>query len=413
MTSGDGRLPKKVRGHILSLIFLLENLGFIVHPGKAITTPTQEIEFSGYRDTHPLTGAPPPGSENQETEGGSQQIGKSKATLFCSGYLEGAREDECSVTSCSTSTPFLQTFPERHSNSVREGQPMLQCSLPTFRGRADLNWWTHYLPRWSGKSLLLRKPDVAIESDASLTGWGATSQGLRTGGPLSPSERSWHIKCLEILAATLAVKTFLKHQTSKHVLLHLDNMTAVAYINNMGGTVSPQANTPVRDLWMWCLEKNVLLLVQHLPSKLNMIADLESRMMRDRSYWMLNPRIFQKIQVTIGWSYGGRPICILANESTALTLLLETRPSGRGNRCIPPGLDKSKELCQSPLESNRKGSGQGETTGSKSDTNSSCMDISIMVSLLLNLLQDFLRKIQPQQDMVWEVRTGSLPEILP
>ena len=31
----------KARDHILSLGFLLENIRFIVHPGKVITTPTQ------------------------------------------------------------------------------------------------------------------------------------------------------------------------------------------------------------------------------------------------------------------------------------------------------------------------------------------------------------------------------------
>ena len=125
--------------------------------------------------------------------------------------------------------------------------------------------------------------------------------------------------------------------------------------------MSPQATTLIRDLWIWCLEKNILLSVQHLPGKLNVIANLESKMMRDQSDWMLSP------------------IYISANESTATILQLETRPSGRSNRCIPPGLDKSKELCQSPLESNRKGSSQGETTGGKSDTNSSCMEITTMV----------------------------------
>ena len=49
-----------------------------------------------------------------------------------------------------------------------------------------------------------------------------------------------HINCLELLAATLAVKAFLKDQRGVSVKLQLDNQTAVAYISNMGGTVSPQ-----------------------------------------------------------------------------------------------------------------------------------------------------------------------------
>ena len=38
---------EQVRDHNLSLIYLLENLGFIIHPVKSLTNPTQEIEFLG------------------------------------------------------------------------------------------------------------------------------------------------------------------------------------------------------------------------------------------------------------------------------------------------------------------------------------------------------------------------------
>ena len=48
-----------------------------------------------------------------------------------------------------------------------------------------------------------------------------------------------HINCLELLAATLETKTFLKDQVGVSVLLQLDNHTAVAYINNMGGQSLP------------------------------------------------------------------------------------------------------------------------------------------------------------------------------
>ena len=35
---------------------------------------------------------------------------------------------------------------------------------------------------WNGKSLLKKEVDTIIDSNASLTGWGATSQNQRTGG---------------------------------------------------------------------------------------------------------------------------------------------------------------------------------------------------------------------------------------
>ena len=50
--------------------------------------------------------------------------------------------------------------------------------------REELDWWISHLERWNGKSLLSHQADMTIESDASLTGWGATTGDSQTGGPL-------------------------------------------------------------------------------------------------------------------------------------------------------------------------------------------------------------------------------------
>ncbi len=85
--------------------------------------------------------------------------------------------------------------------------------------------------------------DFVIESDTSLAGWGEVCNHQQTGGPWSQEEQNLHIYCLELLAATLALKTFTKGQTGLSVLLKMDNTTAVAYVNNQGGTVSRGAET--------------------------------------------------------------------------------------------------------------------------------------------------------------------------
>lgn len=112
-----------------------------------------------------------------------------------------------------------------------------------------------------------------------------------------------HINSLELLAATLAVKTFMKDSSGTSALLQLDkkhNATAVAYINNMGGTVSTQLTELAKELWMWALEKDIFLSAQHIPGVSNTIADLESRTLRDRSDWMLCPCIFMAINRIFG-----------------------------------------------------------------------------------------------------------------
>ena len=120
-----------------------------------------------------------------------------------------------------------------------------------------------------------------------------------TGGPWSLQEK-WHINCLELLAATLALKTFVKSRRGMSVLLKIDNTMAVAYINNQGGTVSKELVSLTRDLWMWCLERNIHIQAQHLPGIMNDVADRELRSMKDRSDWKLNRSIFLEINEIYG-----------------------------------------------------------------------------------------------------------------
>ena len=91
-----------------------------------------------------------------------------------------------------------------------------------------------------------------------------------------------------------------KNRTGISMLLRIDNMTAIAYINNQGGTVSEQLVHLTHDLWMWCLERNIHIHAQHLPGSLNTVADRESRSMRDRSDWMLDSSIFKKRNLLFG-----------------------------------------------------------------------------------------------------------------
>ena len=93
----------------------------------------------------------------------------------------------------------------------------------------------------------------------------------------------------------LAVKCFAKNQRGLTILLWLDNQTSVAYINRLGGTVSAELNRLAKNLWLWCLERDIRLEAKHLPGVQNVIADEESRHMKDRSDWKLNPKVFDQI----------------------------------------------------------------------------------------------------------------------
>ena len=81
------------------------------------------------------------------------------------------------------------------------------------KSKEELTWWDTQMSKWNGWHILAKEPDLVIESDASTLGWGVSCQNINTGGPWSVQEKTNHINCLELLAATLALITFMKNQT--------------------------------------------------------------------------------------------------------------------------------------------------------------------------------------------------------
>ena len=123
--------------------------------------------------------------------------------------------------------------------TLRDHQFDYNC--PVFlnpQSRAELTWWLNNLPKVNGSPVSPPPPDLTILSDVSMQGWGVTCQGKSTNGKWSSQESIQHINLLELKAAFLGLKTFLKNQSHKVVLVTLDNSMAVAYLNNKGGTHS-------------------------------------------------------------------------------------------------------------------------------------------------------------------------------
>ena len=118
--------------------------------------------------------------------------------------------------------------------ALQEEQDYSSTTVLKKEAREELEWWRDHFTRWNGRSLIAHNSSLTIETDASKTGWGAVCNGVRTGGPWSPEERTMHINCLELLAAFLAVKCFAKDKTNLTIHLKMDSMSALTYINKLG-----------------------------------------------------------------------------------------------------------------------------------------------------------------------------------
>ena len=160
-------------------------------------------------------------------------------------------------------------------------------------------------------------PETILQSDASKLGWGAVCMEETIGGRGTPSEATAHINILELKAAFFALKSFAGEESNAHVQLQIDNTTAVSYVNNMGGTQSPELNALALDIWEWAIERSIWLSAVHIPGKENIGADKESRNFSNRHEWVLDKEVFH----TIAESYPNLDIDLFA---TGLNNQLDT-----------------------------------------------------------------------------------------
>ena len=171
----------------------------------------------------------------------------------------------------------------------------------TKEAESNLTWWISLDRKMPIQSPILSQiSSRTIESDASNKGWGARQGELSTGGRWSQEESSHHINYLELLAAFLALQSFAKHSRSMTIQMKMDNVTAVTYINKLGGTHSPLLCQLALTIREWSLQRKIFLITEHLPGKENVAVDQESRLMKDRCDWMLNPQVFSQIQQAMG-----------------------------------------------------------------------------------------------------------------
>ena len=98
----------------------------------------------------------------------------------------------------------------------------------------EFNWWEINIS-FTKNPFRQSHYKLTIFSDASLTGWGAFCGDGLAFGQWSAAERTLHINCLVLLAAFNGLKSFASNMPQSEILLKIDNSTAIAYLNKMGG----------------------------------------------------------------------------------------------------------------------------------------------------------------------------------
>ena len=280
----------KWRGIILDL---LENLGFLINYAKSELEPSQIMRFLGFVvNTITMQLLLPKEKVAQTVKEAQTLLRTNKATARQLAHLIGLFTSTLpAILPAPLHYRGLQDL--KHAILRRSGFDM--SLLLTAEAREDLEWWIRNLHLVNGRGLVREQPSMAMETDASLAGWGAVCQDQTIGGPWTTEEKLLHINCLELLGAKFAVQAFAKDKQNVVIQLHLDNTTAIAYINHMGGTRSTMLCSMARALWDWCLQRHIFLVASHIPGRINVEADHLSRTVTDRHDWQLNPTVFQEL----------------------------------------------------------------------------------------------------------------------
>jgi len=278
-----------------TLIYLLQFLGFLININKSELNPSHKMQFLGMDlDSVKMLVSLP-----------QEKVLKIKSQ--CQGILGKTsikvRELASLVGRLSSSTIAILPAPLQYRSIQRKLIQGLALnsnydSLVEVNKemKVELNWWIQKLSVSNGRALIPTSPQMTISTDASTQGWGAYCMGRRTGGPWTFTEKKLHINALELKAIHIALMTFVRiFPEVKAVHIQTDNMTALSYLVKMGGTKSLVLTQLSKELWEFILAQGITITAEHLPGKLNVEADTQSRMVNDSSEWKLSPIVFNKL----------------------------------------------------------------------------------------------------------------------
>ena len=218
--------------HAASTLNLLEGLGFIVNYQKSQLLSSQKIEFLGFLiDSNTMT-LQLPGEKLQKIRKKCQEL-LAMTTVSVRELSKFLGLLTSSIQAIFPAPPPLHyRHLQRLKNTTLASQKTYNVMVTLDQAaNEEILWWRDHLHAWNGRALFQDPVDLVIETDFSRKGWGAYCQGVSTGGPWSFEEKRLHINCFELLAGSLAMKTFTKSKVCAHVKLLMDSTSAVAYIN--------------------------------------------------------------------------------------------------------------------------------------------------------------------------------------
>lgn len=287
----------------------LEELGFTINLKKSCTLPKQSMEFLGYTlNSNPLSIALPSKKKEDIAELSQNILNMKVVSLrvlakWLGKVQAGGLAWKWEKTNLRRTQMFMiralninQSVSRKSAKKAFNKKRQLTTLV-----RQEIGWWKHNISLLPPVKLKENLPEISMETDASLTGYGATCRGECLQETWSLSERkTLKINALELLAATRALKHFTEGMTRVKVLLWIDNRTAMSYINKKGGTRSAILLHLALKFWELARKRELLVTASYINTKKNVTADWLSRMSEDKKEWSLHHQAFELVTKQLG-----------------------------------------------------------------------------------------------------------------
>ena len=278
---------------------------------------------------------------------------------------------------CNLPSPVMVQRASVSNQTYQRSQSFETTMILNQEALLELDWWSIRRNLMDGKSVSTQEPDLTMETDASMLGWGAVCQGIRTGGLWSQMERKNHINYLELLAARFGVKALAKDRRNIHIRLRMDNRTAVFCESNWGDSF-PGVEQPSNSTLAVVLGEEF---VHHSR------ASSWGRQLCGRR-GIQGDSIDCRVAVTptdistdpgIPWQLQHRPVCNSPQYSVETVCELETRSRLSGERCPTAALEQVGGICLPSLLPNWQVCQEGQRGQGFSDTSSTSLEVTAVV----------------------------------
>ncbi|KAJ8918504.1 hypothetical protein NQ315_015209 [Exocentrus adspersus] len=228
-----GKSQQDCSRHVQLTISLLESLGFVINRDKSVLIPNTSWKYLGFLfNSLSMTIELPQEKRQKIKEGAQYLVGRTHCSILKFSQFIGLLTSACPAVKYGFL--YSKAFERSKFLALKANDENYLATMHISKEIvSDLEWWLKNIHSCYN-DLKTDIFDLEIYTDASLSGWGAFSQGASAYGWWTAAEADQHINILELQAIFCGLKCFASDRRDCRILVRTDNTTALANVNKMG-----------------------------------------------------------------------------------------------------------------------------------------------------------------------------------